>query len=115
MHWLEAGTGPAVVLLHGVPQHAHMWRPVITGLADRHRVIAPDLRGAGGTQVTDTGYDKATMAGDVDQLLTHLGVTGPVGVVGHDMGAGVAYAYTAAHRSRVHRLATPPTTGSPPR
>jgi pimeloyl-ACP methyl ester carboxylesterase len=81
-----------------------MWRPVMRVLAQRFDVIAPDLRGAGGSQVTETGYDKASMAHDVHQLLEHLGVTGQVGVVGHDMGAGVAYAYAAEHREHVRRL-----------
>jgi pimeloyl-ACP methyl ester carboxylesterase len=47
LHYVTAGRGPAVVLLHGWPQTWYMWRDVIPGLAGRHRVIAPDLRGLG--------------------------------------------------------------------
>ncbi len=105
MHYLSAGRGPSVVLLHGVPQHSHMWRPVIPALARHHTVIVPDLRGAGGTEVTETGYDKRSMAADVHQLLEHLDATQDVAVVGYDQGGGVAYAYAAAHREQVRRLA----------
>jgi pimeloyl-ACP methyl ester carboxylesterase len=105
VHYLTAGTGEPVVLLHGAPQTSHMWRPLMTSLARRYRVIAPDLRGAGGTQVTEAGYDKRSMAADVHQLLEHLDASQQVAVVGHDMGAGVAYAYAAAHRDQVRRLA----------
>ena len=104
MHYLTAGGGDPVVLLHGAPQHSHMWRTVIPALAQHYTVVAPDLRGAGGTQVTESGYDKRSMAADVRQLLEHLGATEDVAVVGHDQGAGVAYAYTAAHRAQVRRL-----------
>lgn len=104
VHYLSAGDGDPVVLLHGAPQTSHMWRPLIAALAPRYRVVAPDLRGAGGTQVTESGYDKRSMAADVHQLLEHLGATERVAVVGHDMGAGVAYAYAAAHRDQVRRL-----------
>ena len=44
LHYLIAGKGPAVVLLHGWPQTSHMWRDIIPGLAARYRVVAPDLR-----------------------------------------------------------------------
>ena len=105
VHYLTAGSGPTVLLLHGVPQHSYMWRPVIAALAADYTVVAPDLRGTGGTQVTEAGYDKRSIAADVDQLLTHLGVTDAVSVVGYDQGVGVAYAYAAAHRDQVRRLA----------
>ena len=105
MHYLQSGAGDPIVLLHGSPQTAHMWRPVMVALAGNFRVIAPDLRGAGGSEVTETGYDKANLAQDVYQLLSHLGATHRLGVVGHDMGAGVGYAYAAAHREQVRRLA----------
>lgn len=57
-------------------------------------MIAPDYRGAGHSWRPAGGYDKRTMAGDLDRLLReHLGVAGPVAVVGHDIGLMVAYAY----------------------
>lgn len=95
MHTLIAGEGPTVVLLHGVPQHSHGFRPAIERLARDHLVVAPDLRGAGGTEVTAGGYDSRTLAGDVRALLTALGLDGTAHVVGYDLGGGVAYAYAS--------------------
>jgi pimeloyl-ACP methyl ester carboxylesterase len=99
------GAGPAVVLLHGYPQTWYMWRKVMPALADRYTVIAPDLRGSGGSEAPEGGYDKATLAEDIYQLLAALGHTGEVNLVGHDIGAIVAYAYAAAHPDSVCRLA----------
>jgi pimeloyl-ACP methyl ester carboxylesterase len=100
-----AGTGPPVVLLHGYPQTWYMWRKVMPALSARYTVIAPDLRGSGGSDAPAGGYDKATLATDIHQLLLALGHTGQVSVAGHDIGAIVAYAYAAAHPGSVRRLA----------
>ena len=99
------GAGPAVVLLHGYPQTWYMWRKVMPALAGRYTVIAPDLRGSGGSDAPAGGYDKATLAEDIHQLLLALGHSSQVGLVGHDIGAIVAYAYAAAHPDSVRRLA----------
>jgi pimeloyl-ACP methyl ester carboxylesterase len=104
IHYVEAGQGPPVVLLHGWPQHLLSWGRVIPRLAERHRVIAVDLRGSGGSSITRGGYDKKTMAGDIRALVQHLEL-GPVSLVGNDHGAGVAYAYAAQHPAEVERLA----------
>jgi pimeloyl-ACP methyl ester carboxylesterase len=105
LSYAAAGTGPAVVLLHGYPQTWYMWRKVMPALAARYTVIAPDLRGSGGSDAPADGYDKATLATDIHQLLLALGHSGQVSVVGHDIGAIVAYAYAAAHPGSVRRLA----------
>ena len=47
MHYLAAGEGEPIILLHGYAQNSHMWRPLMAELAKTHRVIAPDLRGFG--------------------------------------------------------------------
>jgi pimeloyl-ACP methyl ester carboxylesterase len=73
-------------------------------LAGQYTVIAPDLRGSGGSDVPATDYDKAGLAEDVHQLLVALGHAGQVSVVGHDIGGIVAYAYAAAHPDSVRRL-----------
>ena len=93
-HWVEAGSGEAVVLLHGFPQHAWMWRRIVPSLARRWRVIAPDQRGMGGTSITAAGYDKATLARDLHGLLQHLGLE-RVHLVGYDLGGGTAYAFAS--------------------
>ncbi|WGD49092.1 alpha/beta hydrolase [Bradyrhizobium sp. CB1650] len=102
-HYLVAGDGDPILLLHGFPQHSLMWRRLMTMLAAHHRVIAPDLRGAGGTTIMPGGYDKRTMAADMQALLSQL-VLHPVDVVGYDHGAGVAYQLAARHPDFVRRL-----------
>src|SRR6202012_3192420 len=64
-HYAEAGSGPAVVLLHGFPETWYAWRYQIPALAERYRVIVPDLRGYGATEKAHSGYDKRTMANDI--------------------------------------------------
>ena len=107
LHYVTAGTGPrTMVLLHGYPETWYEWRHVLRPFAAAGwRVIAPDYRGAGGSSKPTDGYDKRTMAADVRHLLTdHLGVSGPVTMVGHDIGMMVAYAYAAEYADAVDRL-----------
>lgn len=103
-HWVEAGQGEPLVLLHGFPQHGWMWRRVVPPLARRWRVIVPDQRGMGGTSITATGYDKATLARDLQALLQHLGVE-RAHVVGYDLGGGTAYAFASLFPEAVASLA----------
>ena len=104
LHYVTAGEGDPVVLLHGWPQSWYQWRRVIPALAERYTVVAPDLRGYADSAKPDGPYDTRTMAEDVFQLVRGLGL-GPVFLAGHDVGAAVAYAYAAAHRDGVRRLA----------
>jgi pimeloyl-ACP methyl ester carboxylesterase len=97
------GTGPAVVLLHGYTQTSHMWLPLIPKLSASRTVIAPDLRGIGGSERTAGGYDKKTMAKDIRELVHHLGHK-QVMVVGHDIGLMVAYAYAAQYPDEVSKV-----------
>src|SRR4051812_24462538 len=68
LHYLAAGQGDPIILLHGYAQTSHMWRPLIAELAKTNTVIAPDLRGFGQSPRPDGGYDKKTMAQDVHAL-----------------------------------------------
>jgi pimeloyl-ACP methyl ester carboxylesterase len=97
------GQGPVVVLLHGYTQTSRMWIPVMPLLTTSHTVIAPDLRGAGGSERTPGGYDKKTMAKDIRGLVHQLGYE-HVRVVGHDIGLMVAYAYAAQYPSEVSKV-----------
>jgi pimeloyl-ACP methyl ester carboxylesterase len=103
LHAVVAGTGPALFLIHGWPQTWYEWTPVIDELAAHHTVVAVDLKGAGNSSKPLTGYDKVTMAGELDALRTVLGFD-TVQVVGHDFGGMVAYAWAASHRAIVTRL-----------
>jgi pimeloyl-ACP methyl ester carboxylesterase len=104
LHYLVAGRGDPVLLLHGYAQNSHMWRPLMKELAKTHLVVAPDLRGFGDSARPESGYDKKTMAQDVHALAKSLGIT-RAGVAGHDIGLMVAYAYAAQYPAEVDRLA----------
>src|SRR5262249_47392760 len=97
------GSGPVVVLLHGYAQTSHMWLPLMPLLAATHTVIAPDLRGTGGSERTKDGYDKKTMARDIHELVHQLGHE-KVQIVGHDIGLMVAYAYAAQFAAEVGKV-----------
>ncbi len=105
LHYVTAGRGPAVVLLHGWPQTWYMWRGLIPGLAQRYRVIAPDLRGLGDSSRPVGGYDKKTIAQDVWKLVNGVLGEEKVFVVGHDWGGPTAYAFAAQHRDAVRKVA----------
>src|SRR6188508_1587057 len=85
LHYLVAGEGDPVILLHGYAQNSHMWRPLMTELAKTHLVVAPDLRGFGDSTKAEFGYDKKTMAQDIHALAHSLGIR-KAGVAGHDIG-----------------------------
>jgi len=104
LHFLLAGKGEPVILLHGYAQNSHMWRPLMVELAKSHTVIAPDLRGFGQSSKPASGYDKKTMAQDVHALAKSLGYQ-RTKIVGHDIGLMVAYAYAAQFPTEVDRIA----------
>ena len=70
IHYVTAGSGPPLVLLHGWPQTWFMWRDVIPRLAAHFALVVPDLRGLGDSSRPETGYDKATVARDIAELMT---------------------------------------------
>ena len=103
LHYLIGGKGSPVVLLHGYTQTSHMWLPIMPLLAQRHTVIVPDLRGAGGSAKPESGYDKKNMAVDIHELTSSLGFD-RVSIVGHDIGLMVAYAYAAQFPQATERV-----------
>jgi pimeloyl-ACP methyl ester carboxylesterase len=104
LHYVTAGKGPPLVLVHGFPQTWYQWRHLIDRLADRFTVIAPDLRGLGATPGPPAPYDKQTLAGDVNAIVRRVGGDAPALVVGHDMGSFVAFAYALRYPAAVSGL-----------
>lgn len=104
----EAGPrdGPAIILLHGFPESARAWRKLMDPLARKgFRVIAPDMRGYGGSDAPEgiEPYALGTLAADIPALADALGIAGFV-LVGHDWGGIIAWAVAAAYPDRVDRL-----------
>lgn len=104
LHYLVAGKGDPIVLLHGYAETSHMWVPLIKELEKTHTVIAPDLRGAGSSDTPESGYTKVDMAKDIHALVDSLGYKS-VEIVGHDIGLMVAYAYAAQYPTEVSKIA----------
>lgn len=102
-----AGTGPAVVLLHGFPQTHLIWRHVAADLVADHTVIVPDLRGYGASskpaETDENTYSKRTMGADVVAVARTLGHE-RFAVAGHDRGALVAFRTAMDHPDAVTHL-----------
>jgi pimeloyl-ACP methyl ester carboxylesterase len=104
LHYLTAGSGPTVViLLHGYAETSRMWRPILPQLAERFRVIAPDLPGIGDSAIPASGLDMKSAANSIHALARKLGVE-KARVVGHDIGLMVAYAYAAQFPTETEKL-----------
>jgi pimeloyl-ACP methyl ester carboxylesterase len=102
MHYVEAGAGELVVLLHGFPEFWYSWRHQIRALATHCRVIAPDLRGYNETE-NAAPYDIETLQEDVIALIRNAGEES-AHIVGHDWGGAVAWMLAIQHPERVRSL-----------
>ncbi|MFJ8861712.1 alpha/beta fold hydrolase [Streptomyces sp. NPDC102451] len=98
-----AGAGPALLLVHGFPHTWRLWTDVLGDLAERHRVIASDLRGLGASAHAADGYDAGTVAGDLLALLDAFG-EGSASVMGIDAGTPPAFLMAMRSPERVRRL-----------
>src|SRR2546428_876803 len=103
LHYMTAGHGAPLILLHGYAETPHMWKPIMPLLAERFTVIAPDLPGIGDSAIPADGLDMKTAAIRMHALARSLGVE-KAKVVGHDIGLMVAYAYAAQFPSEVEKL-----------
>lgn len=103
LHYMTAGHGTPLLLLHGYAETSLMWRPIIPQLAQRFTVIAPDLPGIGDSDIPKDGLDMKSAAIRIHDLAKSLGVQ-KAEVVGHDIGLMVAYAYAAQFPSEVTKL-----------
>ncbi len=104
LHYVEAGQGTPLLLVHGFPLDHTMWQGQIDGLADRYRVIAPDLRGFGKSGVTPGLVTMQRMADDLAELLDGMQLHEPVVFCGLSMGGYVAWQFAVRHRERLAKL-----------
>lgn len=100
MHFVTAGQGPALYLLHGWPQDWFEWEPFLEPLAKNHTLVVPDLRGFGESEKPVGGYDLETQSRDIIELAKSLSHDRIV-LIAHDLGGPVAYAVAASHPSLV--------------
>src|SRR5256886_9407291 len=103
LHYITAGHGAPLILLHGYAETSLMWKPIIPVLAERFTVIAPDLPGIGDSDIPAHGLDMKSAAIRIHDLARSLGVQ-KAEVVGHDIGLMVAYAYAAQFPAEVTKL-----------
>ncbi len=106
LHYVEAGAGPLVLLLHGFPELWYSFRRQIPALAAAgFRVVAPDLRGYGGSDKPRgvAAYAVRELVRDVRGLIDRLGAA-EASVVGHDWGAGIAWAFAMQHPEALTKL-----------
>jgi pimeloyl-ACP methyl ester carboxylesterase len=103
LHYMTAGHGTPLILLHGYAETSRMWQPLIPVLAQRFTVIAPDLPGIGDSDIPADGLDMKSAAIRIHNLAKSLGVQ-KAEIVGHDIGLMVAYAYAAQFPTEVTKL-----------
>ncbi|MET3464114.1 pimeloyl-ACP methyl ester carboxylesterase [Variovorax sp. 1133] len=103
LHYVIGGKGPLVILLPGWPQNWWEYHKVMPTLAANYRVASVDFRGMGTSSKPADGYDKKTMAHDIAELIRHIG-SEKAYVVGHDIGAQVAFAVAANHPDVTRKL-----------
>jgi pimeloyl-ACP methyl ester carboxylesterase len=105
LHCLVEGEGPLVVLLHGFPETSHAWHKQVPALAKHYRVVAPDLRGYGGSDKPKgiAAYRTSVLADDIVALIRAFGAE-RAHIVGHDWGGGVAWTVAIEHPEAVDRL-----------
>lgn len=103
LHYLTAGSGPPLLLLHGYAETSSMWQALLPAIAERFMVVAPDLPGMGDSDIPADGLDMQSAAIRMHALACSLGIE-KARVVGHDIGLMVAYAYAAQFPDEVEKL-----------
>jgi len=102
-YFAERGSGPPLLLVHGLMVTGEMFEPVIEHFATRHRVIVPDLRGHGRSRGLGPPYTAAQLAADLSRLLDHLSIDSTA-VLGYSMGGAIAQQLFLDHPKRCNRL-----------
>jgi pimeloyl-ACP methyl ester carboxylesterase len=103
LHYLTAGSGPPLLLLHGYAETSSMWQSLLPTVVERFMVVAPDLPGIGDSDIPADGLDMQSAAIRMHALARSLGIE-KASVVGHDIGLMVAYAYAAQFPDEVEKL-----------
>ena len=104
IHYQQVGTGPDLVMVHGLTGNLAVWHlQIVPRLADHFRILTYDLRGHGYSDVPADGYSPQDMAEDLAQLLEALEIERPV-IVGHSYGADIALYLAAAYPERVSEV-----------
>jgi pimeloyl-ACP methyl ester carboxylesterase len=103
MIYRTCGSGPPVVLIHGMVNSSRHWEKVALGLADRYTVIAPDLLGHGDTAAVRGDYSLGAHAASIRDLMTSIGIE-RASIVGHSLGGGVAMVFFYQFPQRTQRL-----------
>src|SRR5512133_596346 len=103
LYFTERGSGPPLLLVHGLMVTGEMFEPVTGQLATRHRVIVPDLRGHGRSRGLPPPYTAAQLASDLSRLLDHLGI-GSTAVLGYSHGGAIAQQLVLDDPGRCDRL-----------
>jgi pimeloyl-ACP methyl ester carboxylesterase len=98
------GSGPPIVLIHGITSSSATWEPVARALAESHTVLAPDLLGHGASAKPRGDYSMGAFASGIRDLVVSLEL-GPATIVGHSLGGGVAMQFSYQFPERSQRLA----------
>lgn len=103
VYYTERGSGPPLLLVHGLMVTGEMFELVIEHFAARHRVIVPDLRGHGRSRALPPPYTVAQLATDLSRLLDHLGIDSAA-VLGYSQGGAIAQQLVLDYSKQCNRL-----------
>lgn len=105
IHYVTAGEGPLVVMLHGFPDYWYTWRGQIPAIAVHHKVVAVDLRGFNESDQPEgvENYAMPLLVGDVKAVIEHFERDKAV-IVGHDWGGAIAWFFAMQHPEMTRRL-----------
>src|SRR5215475_2995797 len=103
IHYLEAGSGPAVILIHGLGGNTTNWTPTIAPLAQKYRVLVPDQIGFGKSDKPMLNYRVGTLVDFLDGFYKQVGIQ-KASLVGNSLGGFTAAAYAVAHPEKVDKL-----------
>jgi len=103
LHYIESGSGEPLIFLHGFTMDHRQWTEQIDHLSAKYRTIAPDARGHGKSEAPETNYAREDRAGDLLNLMSHLGIE-KAHVIGASMGGADAFCFAIDHPERLLSL-----------